>query len=440
MKAFKPAKFIFTVSFPVFSAISVSAYALDLQEAIAETLASNPQVLSELREVDARNRQVRSALGDFYPDVDLLAGYGFQERDPSNQPFPGEPGRTRNELERHEAQLNVRQLVFDGFNTWNQYQSEKTRELSAKHRSQSVAEEVALEVVRAYLNVLKREEVLKLAEQTYGFHQEIHDKMRKRFESGVGSGADFDQISGRLALSRTNFFNAQANLIDAKTGFQRVVGRFPETGELSKPGSYRNYLPATVEDAVTRALQNHPVLKIAEADVEGVQYQYEQTKSAYYPKFYVEVERDLNRNIDGVEGQVDDLKVMLRMNYSLYNGRSNQARKQQFAYLVEKAREIRNNARRQVEQEVRLAWVAYDTIKEQIPFLESYVTDSIKTREAYRDQYNLGKRTLLDLLNTETETVNAKQSLINAQHDMIFNEYRIFQSLGDLTYMVGVEI
>jgi len=68
------------------------------------------------------------------------------------------------------------------------------------------------------------------------------------------------------------------------------------------------------------------------------------------------------------------------------------------------------------------------------------VTDSIKTREAYRDQYNLGKRTLLDLLNTETETVNAKQSLINAQHDMIFNEYRIFQSLGDLTYMVGVEI
>jgi len=418
--------------------LSPQVNALDLQQAISETLANNPQVLTELREVDARNRGVRGALGDFYPDIDLVAGFGFQERDPVAQVFPN--GRTRNELERHEAQLTVRQLVFDGFNTWNQYQSEKTRETSARHRAESVAEEVALEVVRAYLNVLKREEILRLAEQTYAFHQEIHEKMRKRYESGVGSRADFDQISGRLALSRTNFFNAQANLLDAKTGFQRVVGRFPETGELRNPGSYRNYLPESVESAVQRAVANHPILKVAEADIQGVEYQYEQTKSSYYPKFYIDVERDLNSNIDGVEGQVDDLKVMLRMNYTLYNGRSNQARKQEFAYLVEKAREIRNNARRQVEQEVRLAWVAYNTISEQIPFLESYVKDTVKTREAYLDQYDLGRRTLLDLLNTETETVNARQSLINAQHDLIFNEYRIFQSLGDLTYMVGVKI
>lgn len=423
---------------PVFLGTNL-ANAVDVREVISQTLASNPRVLAELREASARERQVRQALAGYYPVVDLVAGFGFQERDPTSRTFAA-PGRTRNELERREVQLNIRQLVFDGSRTTNEYRNQQAREESAKQRARSVGEDVALEVVLVFTEVLKTKETLVLAVDTLAFHEEVYDRMQQRFDSGVGSKADLDQIAGRLALAKTNLVASRANLRDAKVNYHRTVGVMPNQDDLDPLGSYRKYLPANLDEAVQKANQNHPIMMVANADVEATSFRYEQTKSAFYPHFHVEVERDLNDNIDGIETQVDDLKVMLRMRYNLYRGRADQARKQEFAYLVEQAKEIRNNASRQVEQELRLAWIAHTTLKEQLPSLQDHVRDAGATKDAYKDQFDLGRRTLLDLLNTETELITAQQSLIAAQYDVIYNEYRIFQSMGDLMYMVGAEL
>ncbi|MEH6468479.1 MAG: TolC family outer membrane protein [Porticoccus sp.] len=413
----------------------LQAGTLDLRDAIAQTIQSNPEVLAELRETDARERQVREALGGYYPTVDLLAGFGFQERDPT-----ANPGGDRNELDRSEAQINLRQLVFDGFDTTNEYRNQQSRLESSTFRASSVGETVALKVARTYFDVMKQEDIQVLTNQTLATHQDIYEKMKKRFDSGVGSRADVDQISSRLALAKTNAINQNANVLDAKTNFQRVVGRFPAQGELVNPGTYKKYLPASVDDAVAKAISNHPLLKSSGADVDAVNYTYEQTKSAFYPHFHVEVERDLNDNIDGVEGQIDDLKVMLRMRYNLFRGRSDEARTQQFAHLVEKAKEVRNNTHRQVEQETRLSWVAYEAIRDQLPSLEDYVRDAQLTKDAYVKQFDLGRRTLLDLLNTENEMIAARESLARANHDTLLNEYRLFHAMGELLFTVGVEI
>jgi outer membrane protein, adhesin transport system len=416
-----------------------SASAVDVREVISQTLQSDPRVLAELREANARERQVRQALAGYYPTVDLIAGFGFQERDPTARTFSS-PTRTRNELERREAQLNIRQLVFDGYRTTNEYRNQQAREESAKQRARSVAEDVALEVVLVFTEVLKTKEILVLAQETLAFHEEVHGRMQQRFDSGVGSKADLDQISGRLALAKTNLAAAQANLRDAIVNYQRTVGVVPNENNLDPLGSYKKYLPASIAEAITKANQNHPIMMVANADVEATTFRYEQTKSAFYPQFHVEVERDLNDNIDGIETQVDDLKVMLRMRYNLYRGRADQARTQEFAHLVEKAKEIRNNAMREVDQELRLAWVAHGTLLDQLPSLNDHVRDAGATKDAYKDQFDLGRRTLLDLLNTETEYITARQSLIAAQYDLIYNEYRIFQSMGDLMYMVGAKL
>lgn len=413
--------------------------AVDIRNVIKETVKSNPLVLAELRETDARNRKVREALAGYYPSLDLVAGYGFQERDPANRSF-ADPSRTRNELERRELQLSARQLIFDGFYTPLEHKNQQARERSAKFRATSVGEDISLSVTRAFTEVLKQEAILKLAQDTLAYHQQVYDKMNQRFQSGVGSRADFNQISSRLALSRTNLQNVTANLRNARINYQQVVGTFPGEGELEFPGSYHNYLPANVEAAVARAFDNHPILKVAETDLEATGYTYEQTKSPFYPRFDLEVERDANDNIDGSEQKVDDLKVMLRMRYNLFRGGSDQARKQEFAYQVEKAKEIRNNARREVEQEIRLAWVANETLTAQIPILIDYAGSAEETKKAYVDQFDLGRRTLLDLLNTENEAVSAKRDLINAKHDLILNEYRIFHGMGDLMATVGAEI
>lgn len=417
-----------------------SAIALDVRDVIKQTLDTNPQVQADMRQANARERQVRQALAGYYPTVDLVAGFGFQERDPTGATFANAPGRTRNELERREAQINLKQLVFDGFKTTNEYRNQQAREESARQRAISTGEDVSLEVMRVFTEVMKQNDVLELAKATLSFHEDVYERMKKRHDSGVGSRADLDQIAGRLALAKTNHAAATANLRDARINYHRVVGLMPNEGELAMPGSYRTYLPENLEAAVQKAGENHPLLKVAKADVEATSFLYEQTKSAYYPHLHVEVERDLNDNIDGIEQQVDDLQVMLRMRYNLFRGGADQARTQEFAYLVEQAREIRNNASRQVEQELQLSWVAHQTLQTQMPTLMDHVRDSQATKDAYLDQFDLGRRTLLDLLNTETESVNAQRSLIGARYDLLFNEYRIFHGMGELMYMVGAKL
>ena len=421
------------------AALAMPSQAVDIRTVIADTVKSNPLVLAELRETDARDRQVRQALAGYYPTLDLVAGYGFQERDPADRTF-AKPGRTRNELERRELQLSAQQMVFDGFYTPYEHKNQQARQRSAEYRAMSVGEDISLSVTRVFLEVLKQEAILKLAQETLDYHQSVFDRMDERFQSGVGSRADLDQISSRLALARTNLQNVRANLRNARISYQQVVGTFPPDGALEFPGSYNKYLPTSVEAAVERAAENHPIMKVAEADLEAAGYTYEQTKSSFYPRFDVEVERDLNDNIDGSEEQIDDLRVMLRMRYNLFRGGADQARTQQFAYLVEKAKEIRNNARREVEEELRLAWVAHDTLTEQIPVLMRYVENADATKNAYIDQFDLGRRTLLDLLNTENESVNAKRDLIEAKHDLVLNEYRIFHDMGDLMATVGASL
>lgn len=419
--------------------LSSPGHAVDIRNVIKETVKNNPLVLAELRETDARNRQVREALAAYYPKLDLLAGYGFQERDPANRTF-ADPSRTRNELERRELQLSARQLIFDGFYTPLEHKNQQARERSARFRAASVGEDVSLSVTRYFTEVLKQEAIVKLAQETLAYHQQVYDKMNQRYQSGVGSRADFNQISSRLALARTNLQNAIANLHNGQINYQQVVGTFPGDGALEFPGSYHSVLPATIDAAVARAFDNHPILKIAETDLEAVGYTYEQTKSPFYPRFDLEVQRDANDNIDGSEHKVDDLQVMLRMRYNLFHGGADVARKQEFAYQVEKAKEIRNKARREVEQELRLAWVANETLTAQIPVLMDYASSSEDTKKAYVDQFDLGRRTLLDLLNAENEAVNAKRDLINAKHDLILNEYRIFHGMGDLMATVGAAI
>lgn len=417
---------------------AIQAETLDLRSAIEDTLATNPQVLLELREVDARDSEIRVARGGFFPRVDLLAGYGWQERDPAGSVTT--LGGTRNDLERSELQLNASQLLFDGFKTVNEYRQQQSRRDSASHQATAVAESVALQVVRVYLEVLKQEQILALAKETLATHEEIYDRMVSRHDSGIGSRADLDQISGRLALARANVISATANLQDAQVNFQRAVGRFPQGLQLTVPASYRQQLPESLEVAVTRAADRHPVLKSARADLEAVSYQYDQTRSPFFPHFNLEVERDWNKHIDGIEGRIDDLKVMLRMRYNLFNGMSDSARRQQFAHLVEKATEIRNNTRREVEQELRLAWTAYQSLLTQIASLEQHVSDSELTKAAYSQQFDLGRRTLLDLLNTENETINARQRLAGAQHDLLYHEYRIFHAMGALTAVLNISL
>ncbi len=418
---------------PFMASMSNYVNADTLQEAVAVTIKTNPDVLAAANEREAVAEEINQVKAGYYPTVDLAVGTGWEL---TNSPTTRSSGKGEVHLNRDEASLELRQMLFDGMATKNEVRRQTARTNSRAFGVSSTSENTALDAVEAYLNVLRRQKLVDLANANLEAHQRFNDQIKLRSDRGVGRKSDTEQSTGRLALAKANLVAEQSNLRDADTTYLRVVGI--ASNALSDPDSPQSLIPSTVDEAVDTGINNHPTLKTAEADVESAYAQHDTAKSPFYPRIDFELGTTANHDIDGVEGTNKDVTAMFRLRYNLLNGGKDTARRAETAHLINQASEIRNNTRRQVEESVRLSWNALQTVNNQMGFFKQHVDSSERSRDAYQQQFSLGQRTLLDLLDSENEVFSARTSYVNAQYDQLFAMYRILNSMGLLLESLSV--
>jgi adhesin transport system outer membrane protein len=406
--------------------------AATVQDVVADHLTDNPQVAQSLQAYFAVTEEVRQARGGYLPTVDATLGYGYEWTDKEN-------GVQDEELNRREARLNLNQMLFDGFATSSEVKRQKARMASAHSQVMDVAENYALEASRAYLEVLRRDQLLQLAKETLYNHVQIYDQIKRRSESGLGTMASIQQAEGRLALAEVNVLAAENNLQDARANYLRVVGE-SAPDQLEPLMADQLALPASFEEALQAANENHPVVGIAQSDVEATYAQRDAAKSRHYPRLDLEIERRWDENLDGVEGTDEDLTAMLRLRYNLYNGGADKARVAQTEYQIGEAQQIQRDSMRQIRQSLELSWNAYQILGRQIEYLQQHVNSSEQTRDSYKKQFDIGQRSLLDLLDTENEVFSAKNQLAEAQLDQQIAMLRILNGMGGLLDSYKIEV
>jgi adhesin transport system outer membrane protein len=329
-------------------------------------------------------------------------------------------------------------MLFDGLATPNEVERQEARTDSRAYTVFGQSEITALDGVEAYIKVLRRQELLNLAKENLQRHQGTNDQIKLRSERGVGKRADVDQSMGRVALAEKNVLSEIGNLKDAETSFLRVIGILPEGIQpIQSPGTA---LPQSLDQAIEEALADHPILKSANSDIDSAFAQHATAMAPYFPRFDIETGVSHNYNLDGIRGTNSDMTAMLRMRYNIFNGGKDIARREQTAQLINQAKDIRDNTHRQVIESMRLSWVAHQTVKSQLEFFKQHVDSSEKTISAYQQQFNIGQRTLLDLLDTFNEAYIAKSSYINAKYDELFSQFRILASKGQLNKYLGTTL
>lgn len=407
--------------------------AQDLNTVVREALTNSPDVAEVRNQWLARREEVRQAQGGYYPSVDLNAGIGYEYTD---SPTTRGADDDTEELTRKEFGLNVRQMLFDGWGTRSEVDRQKARTDSAAARLLAVGESTAMQAVQAYIDLQRQSELRDISAESLGVHKRIEDQIRLRSDAGVGRRADFEQVTARVALAEANLVAADVNLLDAKTTYQRVVGNVPGS-ELAAVELATDALPVSLESALDQAKANNPVLHVAAADIEAARAQHEAARQFDYPRFDLELGSNLNDDLDGTEGYANDVSAMIRMRYNLYRGGADAARKRVTAHNVNEAHDVRDRSMRQLEESVRLAWAAFAATSAQLPLLERQVTAAAATRDAYAKQFNIGQRTLLDLLNSENEVLQAQQSVVNARADRDLAHYRMLEAMGALIDRLG---
>nr|WP_319593234.1 TolC family outer membrane protein [Shewanella donghaensis] len=438
---------IITLAITAFFAVP-AAHAQSLEQAVAHTLDTNPELRIAFNRFKAREEQVNQAIAGYMPTVDLTGGYGWEQTDSPSTRRKRQAGNDNldegvMELERGEAGFSIKQMLFDGFYTSSEVDRYSFEASADQWALFAAAEDIALEVSKVYLNYIQAEQLLILSEKNLRSHQEIYDQIKQRTESGLGSIADLSQIAGRLARANANVIAAKNNLYDAKAQFIRIVENTPDN--LTVPVPDMDMMPDNVAESVLTAQENHPILKSASSDILAADKERNSAQSNYYPKFTLELNGNWNNDVNGedgygtgstldphVNGYSNDLVGMVRVKYNLFAGGKDLSREKEAAYKINEAKEIRQRAHRQVVEGVHLSWNAYEMLAPQKQFIRDHVIASKDTQVAYSQQFNLGQRSLLDLLDTENELFQARKDYLQTEFDETIAKYRLLNATGQL--------
>ena len=418
---------------PICSAIllamsAAQVLAMNLQEAIQSTVDNHPELQSNINNRLSADEDVKVARGGYFPSVDLVGGYGRERSD--NVTTRAQGGHHTETLNYTQSELRLRQMLFDGFNTPNEVARTEAVANSRAYYVQATAEDLALRAIEVYLNVLKGRELVTLAKNNLQAHLRVNDQIGLRSERGVGSSADVDQSRARRALAENNYYTAQVNLADAEANFFSATGRMPD--ELEAPASIKGEMPTDLNEARQSMMENNPYLKSAQADVQAAEQQYEVAKSPFYPRLDAELAVGADNNIGGEEGHANDWRAGVAVTYNLFRGGSDKARLQSDAHKINQAMDIRNNALRTLNENMALAWNAMNNARQQTPTAREYAETTTRVRAAYQDQFGLGQRTLLDLLDSENELYSANTRYTEVRYQEEYSMYRVLANMGVL--------
>ena len=412
-----------------------AAEAMGLKEAIQLAISTNPDIGIVASNREAVDEELRQARGLYLPQIDIAAGIGKERtNDRASRARPNNSDAAN--LTRQEASVTLQQRIFDGFETDSTVRREKARVQSAAKRVAENSEFLALDAIGAYVEVLRQRELVRLAEENLRVHASILGSLKQRLAGGGGSSADVAQTEARTSRARATLTQTLNDLRDSEASFTRIVGQFPD--ELGSPEFPSGVLPADLDAAVGLAGTNNPTTQIFEADVRSADAEVSVSEVPFYPAVSLEAQSEYNDGRDGINSYEFNNQVMLRVRWNLFRGGIDRAARQEALARLSESKNRRLRSFLEAQQEMRQSWFALEANQQRVEDLSDSVKFNVETRDAYRQQFEVAQRTLLDVLDAENELFVSSGQLVTSQTNELLASYRILAVAGTLLNTLGV--
>ena len=425
-------KNLFNVFMLLSFVFSSTLLSLTLKESVNEVLNTNPVVKERLKNFRATQQDLNIAESEYYPKLDFRASAGYNDA--------GELYTHVRDIEytNYDSSLIFTQNIFDGFGTMHKVDYEESRILAAAYNYIEKANDVAFKMTIAYLDVIKSYELLQTARENVRSNEDIYSKVKDLFDAGLTTDSEVKKIQSSLSLARSNYTVQQNNTHDKEYTFRRVLGRMPSVKQMQRP-DLNVSLPSSIERAAMYAIEHNPSLLVSRYNIKGAQALYKQRKKDYYPKVDLEVSQtynDAEKIPNGFDQADDRFKARIVLSYNIFRGGADKANVQKHISKINQEIEIKQDLKRQVIEGLDLSWNAYEMIGLQLQNLRDYNKYSEKTLELYKEEYDLGRRSLLDLLSAQSDAINSRAQIITAEYDRLAAKYRILDAMGLLVLAI----
>jgi adhesin transport system outer membrane protein len=409
------------------------AFGVELRDAVQSALNTNPEIRQAVANKAATREERVQGQGLWYPRISVEGSVGVRQlRNPTRRSI----GLGDQTLYPIEGDLIVQQLLYDSGGREAEIRRQASRTDAAAARVEERSEFVALNVSRTYIDYLLQQRLVAIAQDNVTFHERLVGDLREGVAKGSISIADQQQAEERLQSARARVTEAREDLDTAAISFRTLTGVPIDT--VSMPPDVSQCMPTSLEDAEALARGNNPRVAEAIADLNTAREEVRAAKADIGPKFYLEGRARAGHDIDGFAGRTTDLQANAVLRWTLYNGGIKEANVREQQNRADEVHGRLFQVTRQAEEDTRTAWSRLVNQQALVGELETQSKISDDVLLSYREQFNIGRRSLLDVLDAQNSRYNVQQQTETARLAKLYAQYRVLAAANKLIACLGV--
>jgi adhesin transport system outer membrane protein len=411
--------------------VVVAGEPFTIVDAINQAVTSNPGVGEAAANRRATEAELHQSQGVLLPQVRLDASHGI-DRFSQNDITPPPQGDDRL-LHTTDTSLTIRQTLFDGLASINEIWRQAARVNAAAYRVHERTELIALDAAEAYIDVIRFTRLISIASDNLAAHRRLEANVEARFKGGRSGEGDLQQVHERVAAAQAQLADFRQQLDQARATYRKVVGLEPFN--LRAPGRLGG-MPASRDDSLAVALKFNPTIRAAGADAKAAKYAFHETGAAFLPNVALEAKAQRGNNINEVFGRQSDESVKAVLSWDIFNGGQDSWKRAAAAERYTEATMAHARLQRDAFESLDKAWSARTLTADRVAALVRQVAFDRKAIDAYTKEYELGQRSLIDLLNSENQLYGALVSLESTRAVAVFADYQLLAAMGQLlTYL-----
>jgi adhesin transport system outer membrane protein len=416
-----------------------------LSQIVQEAVASHPSIDAEKEALSATDDVVSQAVAGYMPSIDLRASLGRENlrRSFGINTLSPLPSRGTITSTISDPSVTLRQILFDGQGTASRVSKAHSQRHQARGTLGVTVDTATIEAATTTIDVRRLQRLLQIVIQNIRFHLEMKKQVAEIVEAGAAPLSDLYQVEARLQDTYISRENIQSDLEVAIAKFIETVGRHPPD-QIKRIKFSKNLIPESVEVAVRMALDNHNSIKVARSNVQIAESGNRETVSKLLPTVTFEASAERDRNMSGSSGYQNRLTAMVVARHNLFSGGADLAKSRETVKRLSEAHARLTVALRQTERTIRAAWGEARSARSKSAHLSKLIKEKRNIREVYLKEFVLGKRSLMDILDSANDVSITEATRTNADASTDINTVILLVGTGQfakyLTKQEGEEI
>lgn len=405
-------------------------YAISLEKTLGEVLVTHPDILEKQKSYNGAIYDIKSTHSEYYPTIVFEAQGGHQNKKDSSTTYKNEDSSY------YEARLTARQNIYDGGRVSAQKSIKKSLAFSSLYSYLRVSNNIAFEAIKAYINVLKLHELKTLSVENVKIHENLLSSVKLRMKSGKQGRSELERVLGRLSAAKTKMILRKSEYEKSLYMLHKVLGRFVRYEDMVKPIFDDSSLPLTLKEAFLKQIASHPAYKEGEYMLKQRHQEHEREQKEKNGKLYLEASGKVSD--ESKKQDENEIYVALRYDHTLYDGGKRENKIQRARSIIHEEQQKQNGIRRTLTNDLELTWSSYKLLYSQIGEMKKSLYFTKKALQTYKEEFRIGRRLLITILDAQNEYQNALDQLISMEHDLLGEKYRVLYSQGTLLEDLGL--